>query len=298
LSDSLSSSFAATLATANARIAPLEAELKASQKAYDAVTAAKAIAKKSQKSALAKAKKADRALADANKEHAQREQAVAERIHTMSSAAKSKFFDLSFCFRLLLRWCTCCHLSLLFFSFCTKFTGVSPSALQTDDDPLMNAVNLLEENWISIQKTFELVSRVLSRLFASLWPKKRVIVLKDNLTELAKSFDTNEDPNLQLKGLSIKRGAEGAIALSLAHGTDFDWERVSTPHGHTRDEMKVFFEKAKKLAPALLMMISPSVASAVPAAPPPVAKDPVPPSTSSEEAAAPPSSTEHNAEVA
>jgi hypothetical protein len=66
-------SYAAALAAANARIASLEAKLKASQKAYDVATAAKAIAEKSQKSALAKAKKAERALADANKEHAQRE---------------------------------------------------------------------------------------------------------------------------------------------------------------------------------------------------------------------------------
>jgi hypothetical protein len=162
----------------------------------------------------------------------------------------------------------------------------------------MDAVNLLEENWISIQETFELVSRVLSRLFVGLWPKKRAAMPKDNLTELAKSFDTIEDPTLQLKGLSIKRGAEGAIALSLAHGTNFDRERVSSPHGHTRDEMKVFFEKAKKLAPALLTTISPSAASAVSTAPPPVAKDPVPPSTSGEEVATPSSTTEHNAEVA
>jgi hypothetical protein len=162
----------------------------------------------------------------------------------------------------------------------------------------MDAVNLLEENWISIQETFELVGRVLSRLFARLWPKKRLAIPKDNLTELAKSFDTTEDPTLQLKGLSIKRGAEGAIALSLAHGTDFDWERVSSPHGYTRDEMKVFFEKAKKLALALLTTISPLVASAVSAAPPPVAKDPVPPLTSGDEVAVPPSTTEHNAEVA
>jgi hypothetical protein len=73
--------------------------------------------------------------------------------------------------------------------------------------------------------------------------------------------------------------------------------RLTPPHGHTRDEMKVFFEKAKKLAPALLNMISPSAASAVPAAPSPAPKAPVPPSTSSEEAVVPPS-TEHNAEVA
>jgi hypothetical protein len=62
--------------------------------------------------------------------------------------------------------------------------------------------------------------------------------------------------------------------------------------------MKIFFEKAKKLAPALLSTISPSAASAVPAAPSPAPKAPVPPPTASEELAAPPSSMEHNAEVA
>jgi hypothetical protein len=162
----------------------------------------------------------------------------------------------------------------------------------------MSVVNLLEANWISIQETFELVSRVLSRLFVGLWPKKRAAIPKDNLINLAKSFDTTEDPTLQLKGLFIKRGAEGAIALSLAHGTNFDWEKVSSPHGHTRDEMKAFFEKAKKLAPALVTTISPSASSAASAAPPSAAEDPVPPSTSGEEFAMPSSATEHNAEVA
>ena len=57
--------------------------------------AAKADAEKSQKAALGKAKKAEKALAEANKEHAQREQAVAERLHTMSTAAESKCFALS-----------------------------------------------------------------------------------------------------------------------------------------------------------------------------------------------------------
>jgi hypothetical protein len=51
-------------------------------------TAAKANAEKSQKSALAKAKKAEKALADADKEHRLREQVVAERLQTMSTAAR------------------------------------------------------------------------------------------------------------------------------------------------------------------------------------------------------------------
>jgi hypothetical protein len=95
LSDFLSSSTIAALATANARIASLEAELSASQKAYDIAAAAKASAEKLQKSALGKAKKAEKALADANKEQAQQEEAVTERLRTMSAAAEGKCFALS-----------------------------------------------------------------------------------------------------------------------------------------------------------------------------------------------------------
>jgi hypothetical protein len=65
-------------------------------------------AEKSHKSALAKAKKAEKALAYANKEHLQREQAVAERLHTMSAAAGGTYLS---CLLLLLLFyllsCTC-----------------------------------------------------------------------------------------------------------------------------------------------------------------------------------------------
>jgi hypothetical protein len=54
------------LTTANARIASLEAELEASRKAWDVATAAKVTAEKSTKLAAAKAKKAEKALADAD----------------------------------------------------------------------------------------------------------------------------------------------------------------------------------------------------------------------------------------
>jgi hypothetical protein len=65
-------------------------------------------AEKSHKSALAKAKKAEKALADANKEHLQREQAMAERLHTMSAASGGTYLS---CLLLLLLFyllsCTC-----------------------------------------------------------------------------------------------------------------------------------------------------------------------------------------------
>jgi hypothetical protein len=69
-----------TLSAANARILSLEAKLEASKKAWDVAAAAKTAAEKSTKSAVAKAKKAEKALADADRERAQREQAIAKRL--------------------------------------------------------------------------------------------------------------------------------------------------------------------------------------------------------------------------
>jgi hypothetical protein len=165
----------------------------------------------------------------------------------------------------------------------------------------MTAVNLLEANWISVQEIFELVSRVLTRMFIGLWPKQKAEVPNNDLKKLAKAFDTTDDPVLQLKRLSLKRGAEGAITVSYAHGTDFDWEKVSSPHGCTHSELKAFFEKAKKFAPALVSIISPSATSATSTAPTPLTpamEEPTPPSTAGIAFAMPSSATERNAEVA
>jgi hypothetical protein len=148
------------------------------------------------------------------------------------------------------------------------------------DDPLMAAVNLLEANWISIQEIFELVNHVLTRMFVGLWPKQKAEVPNNDLKKLTKAFDTTDDLVLQLKGLSLKRGVEGAIALSYVHGADFDWENVSSPYGCTRSELKAFFEKAKKFAPAIVSIISPSAASAAsftPTSSTPAMADPTPP---------------------
>jgi hypothetical protein len=91
LSSFISSSCATDdLAAANARISSLEAELEASKKAWDAATAAKTTAEKSTKSALARAKKAEKALADANMEHIQRDQAVTERLNKISALVGGK----------------------------------------------------------------------------------------------------------------------------------------------------------------------------------------------------------------
>jgi hypothetical protein len=214
------------LEAANARISSLEAELEASKKAWDAATAAKTTAEKATKSALAKAKKAEKALSDVNKEHRQREQAVTERLNKMSALAGGEYHAFAFFVELpaLMLTDVCFSLCLCFLG-CVEHTGVSLSSLQPDDDSLMAAVNLLEANWISVQEIFELASRVLTWIFIGLWPKQKADMPADDLRKLAKVFDTPEDPILLMKSRSVKRGAEGAIALTYAHGEEVDWEK-------------------------------------------------------------------------
>jgi hypothetical protein len=157
----------------------------------------------------------------------------------------------------------CFFLCLCFFG-CLEHTGVSLASLQPDNDSLIAAVNLLESNWVSIQEIFELASRVLTWIFVGLWPKQKADA---DLKKLAKAFDTPEDPILLMKGRSVKRGAEGAIALTYAHGEEVNWEKVSSSRGRPLSELRVFFEKAKKYAPGIVSILSPSAASSTSAMP-------------------------------
>jgi hypothetical protein len=137
------------LASANARIASLEAELITLQKAFDYATMAKANAKKLHKASVAKAKKVEKALADANKECLQREQAVAERLNTISAAAGGTYLSYSLVLLVLLSYISMImsflsHLSALI--CCLECTKASLSTPQPSDDPLLATVNLLKAN--------------------------------------------------------------------------------------------------------------------------------------------------------
>jgi hypothetical protein len=198
-------------------------------------------------------------------------------------------------------------LCLLIYSFSVVFcflgfaeyTEVSSSTLQPDNDPLMAAVSLLEANWISVREIFELVNRVLTRIFVGLWPKQKAEVPDNDVNKLAQAFDTIDDPILHMKGLSLKRGAEGAIALSYAHGEEIDWEKVSSSHGRPRLELKAFFEKAKRFAPGIVAMISPSAASAAsPISSTLATSGSVPPPNAGAAVATPTSVADREAEVA
>jgi hypothetical protein len=54
-----------------------------------------------------------------------------------------------------------------------KYSEVSASTLQLDEDPLLATVGLLEANWISVQEIFELVTACLRGFLSSYGPSER-----------------------------------------------------------------------------------------------------------------------------
>jgi hypothetical protein len=121
-----------------------------------------------------------------------------------------------------------------------------------------------------------------------------------DLKKLAAIFDTAEDPILSMKSRSVKRGPEGAIALAYSHGEEVDWEKVSSSRGRPLSELLGFFEKAKKYAPGIMSIISPSAASSTstPVSSTLATSGSMPPPNAGATSSAPTSATELNAEVA
>jgi hypothetical protein len=183
----------------------------------------------------------------------------------------------------------------------TLVIGVSLAPLQPiDEDPLMAAVNLLELHWLSVQEVLELTRRMLTWIFVGLWPKKKADMPAVDLKKLAAIFDTAEDPILSMNSRSMKRGAEGAIALAYSHDEELNWEKVSSSRGRPLSELLGFFEKAKKYATGILSIITPSVASSTstPASSTPATSGSMPPPNTGATSSAPTSATEPDAEVA
>jgi Flp pilus assembly protein TadB len=81
-----------TLTAANACISSLEAELKAFAKTLENANAAKVSTERDAKSAETRAKKAEKALADANQKQIKQEQSLVKRLDEISISIGSKCF--------------------------------------------------------------------------------------------------------------------------------------------------------------------------------------------------------------
>jgi hypothetical protein len=133
-----------------------------------------------------------------------------------------------------------------------------------------------------------------------LWPKKKADMPTDDLKKLVAVFDTLEDLILSMKSRSVKRGAEGAIALAYSQGEEVNWEKVSSSRGRPLSELLVFFKKAKEYVPGIVSIITPSAASSTstPASSTPATSVSMPPPRTGATSSAPTSAMEPDAEVA
>jgi hypothetical protein len=106
------------LTVANARISYLEAELNAYREAWDIATAAKVAAEKTAKSAETKAKKTEKALADADQRRVRRDQTIAKHLDKISALVGGKYRVVPF-----LSTCSCFYL-LIFAHFLLSLSSV------------------------------------------------------------------------------------------------------------------------------------------------------------------------------
>jgi hypothetical protein len=284
------------LTSARARISALEAELRASQQAWESATAAKVSAEEAIKAAEAKAKKAKKALSDAEQKRLQREWSIAERVDSILVAVGSKYCAVSswFIYSSLLLLIAIYFFRSFLYGVAEKI-GESWKLRQPNaKDPLMALVDLLESNWKLVHDVLRLTRHVLVCIFVRFWPKKRGEMPCDNLKKLLEAFDTVEDPVLTLKCTLVKCGVEGAIALAQSHGKEVDWAKIGSSPARPLSEMLGFFKYANKYAPNIVSLITPSTTSSTSA---PISLTP-PPSATAAEPSAPSPATEPAAEVA
>jgi hypothetical protein len=222
------------LTAANARISALEVELNAAREAWEGANAVKVAAEKIAKSTETKAKKAEKALSDADQKRVQRERAIAERLDKILVLVGSKccVVPVGSLPRFLLL--TFGLLSLACFSVVQqrKLVYLGNFGSQILKTVCWLRVDLLESNWKLVQKVLQLTCRVLMWIFVGLWLKKKEEMPVDNLKNLAKAFDTLEDPVLAMKGRSVKQGIEGVIVRCST--------QLGTPRGRYDEHISKF----------------------------------------------------------
>jgi hypothetical protein len=169
-----------------AREAALEDELKTNAEALKDANAAKVSADNAAKAAETKAKRAEKALAEAAQKQTKREQAVVERLDAICTSVGSKYFALSFCFAELM---SIDMLLLAYLYFCDaaeKLGEVWKLRQESVEDPLLDAVDVLESNWKLARDVLQQTGHVLICMFIRLFPRKKDELPIDNLRKVLK----------------------------------------------------------------------------------------------------------------
>jgi hypothetical protein len=227
----------------------------ADKKRADEVATTKLAADRAVKEAEVRVTRAKKAMAKISKKQSQRKEAIIKRFDDLLTAFGSKYRLIASSlilplFFIRFPW-------LLFCDAAKQLGEVIRLCTGEAKDPLLDVVGLLESNCRNVRTILQCTRHVLPHLFSRLFLKKRKEMSTCNLRKLVEAFDTPEDPRIQVKLSSVKRGVEGTTALALSHGENIDWDKVSSSHARRLEEMKEYFSEAKRYAPNLVSLILP-----------------------------------------
>jgi hypothetical protein len=181
---------------------------KAAKDAQTRLASVEAKCKKDVAAVEAKTAKAEKSLAEAKRQQATCEQAIVECIDALSMRFGSKDIFPVKIFLFLHRLCSLLNVGCR--AAAEQIGEIYKLHAEQAEDPLLDAIGVLEFNCRNARDVLQCTQHVLTRLFFEFFPKKKKSdVPTTNLKRLVDVFDTIEDPTLQLKRLSVKRGAKG-----------------------------------------------------------------------------------------
>ena len=92
-------------------------------------------------------------------------------------------------------------------------------------DPLTDAAKVVELHASRLEILGGLLKFALERLYVHFFPQES---LPMTLRELVIPFGADEDQMVEFKRAHLAAGASKPIEMSLAHGANVDWDKVST----------------------------------------------------------------------
>jgi hypothetical protein len=164
-------------------------------------------AKKDIAAVEAKTAKAEKSLAEAKRQQATREQAIVDCVDALSMMFGSKDIFPIKIFLFLHRFYSLLNVGCR--AAAEQIGEIYKLHAKQAEDPLLDVVGVLEFNCRNARDVLQRTRHVLMRLFFDFFLKKKSDVPTTNLKRLVDAFDTIEDPTLQLKRLSVKRGVKG-----------------------------------------------------------------------------------------
>ncbi|KAM0887633.1 hypothetical protein ACQ4PT_028891 [Festuca glaucescens] len=114
------------------------------------------------------------------------------------------------------------RLDALTASFIKKVGDLYEMPEDQKTDPLLDSLTMLEANSVWVRNVLVHARRAFKRLFGHFFPRKKE---PEDLLDLANVFTAKEDPALNYRRAATKTGVEIAMAMSMAHGENVNWEK-------------------------------------------------------------------------